>query len=42
MERPPYIKVCFENDTVNEQTHDASILNAIDVKECHCKIGIDS
>ena len=39
MERPQYIKVGFENNNVNEQTHDASTFDIINVTECYCKIG---
>ena len=39
MERPQYIKVGFENNNVNEQTHDASTFHIMDVTEYYCKIG---
>ena len=39
MERPQYIIVGFENNNVNEQTHDASIFGVMNVTECNCKIG---
>ena len=39
MERPQYIIVGFENNTVNEQTHDASTFDIMNVTECYCKIG---
>ena len=39
MERPQYIKVGFENNNVNEQTHDASTFDIMNVTECYCKIG---
>ena len=39
MERPQYIIVGFENNNVNEQTHDASTFHIINVTECYCKIG---
>ena len=39
MERPQYIIVGFENNNVNEQTHDASTFDVMDVTECYCKIG---
>ena len=39
MERPQYIKVGFENNDVNEQTHDASSFDVMNVTECYCKIG---
>ena len=39
MERPQYIIVGFENNTVNEQTHDASTFDVMNVTECYCKIG---
>ena len=38
MERPQYI-CCFENNNVNEQTHDASTFHIMNVTECYCKIG---
>ena len=39
MERPQYIIVGFENNNVNEQTHDASTFDVMVVTECYCKIG---
>ena len=39
MERPQYIITGFENNNVNEQTHDASKFHIINVTECYCKIG---
>ena len=39
MERPLYIIVGFENNNVNEQTHDASTFGIMNVTECYCKIG---
>ena len=39
MERPQYIIVGFENNNVNEQTHDASTFDIMNVIECYCKIG---
>ena len=39
MERPQYIIVGFENNNVNEQTHDASTFDIMNVTECCCKIG---
>ena len=39
MERPSYIIVSFENNNVNEKTHDASTFHKMNVTECFCKIG---
>ena len=39
MERPHYIIVGFEINNVNEQTHDASTFDVMNVSECYCKIG---
>ena len=39
MERPQYIIVGFENNNVNEQTHDASTFDIKNVTECYSKIG---
>ena len=39
MQRPQYIIVGFENNNVNEQTHDASTFDVMNVTECYCKIG---
>ena len=38
MERPQYIIVGFENNNVNEQAHDASTFDVMNVTECYCKI----
>ena len=38
MERPQYIIVGFENNNVNEQTHDASTFDVMNVTECYCKM----
>ena len=35
-----YIKISFENNNVNEKTHDyASTFDIMNVTECYCKIG---
>ena len=39
MERPQYIIGGFKNNNVNEQTHDASTFDIINVTGCYCKIG---
>ena len=39
MQRPQYIIVGFENNNINEQTHDASTFDIMNVTECYCKIG---
>ena len=39
MKTPQYIIVGFENNIVNEQTHDASTFDVMNVTECYCKIG---
>ena len=39
LERPLYIIVGFENNNVNEQNHDASTFDVMNVTECYCKIG---
>ena len=39
MERPQYIIVEFENNNVNEPTHEASTFDVMNVTECYCKIG---
>ena len=39
MERPQYIIIGFENNNVNEQTHDASTFDIMNATECYCKIG---
>ena len=38
MENPQYIIIGFENNNVNEQTHDASTFDIMNVTECYCKI----
>ena len=39
MERPQCIIIGFENNNVNERTHDASTFDIMNVTECYCKIG---
>ena len=39
MERQQYTKIGFENNNVNEQTHDATTFDIMNVTECYCKIG---
>ena len=39
METLQYIIIGFENNKVNEQTHDASTFHIMNVTECYCKIG---
>ena len=39
MERSQYIITAFENNNVNEHTHDASTFHIMNVTECYCKIG---
>ena len=39
MERPQYKLIGFENNNVNEQTHDSSTFDIMNVTECYCKIG---
>ena len=39
IERPQYIIVGFENNDVNEHTHDANTFDIMNVVECYCKIG---
>ena len=39
MERPQYIIIGFENNNVNEQAHDASTFDIMNVTKCYCKIG---
>ena len=39
IERLQYIIIAFENNNVNEQTHDASVFHIMNVTECYCKIG---
>ena len=37
--RPQYTIIGFENKIVNQQTHDASTFDIMNVTECYCKIG---
>ena len=39
IERPQYIIIAFENNNVNEQTHDESTFHIMNVIDCYCKIG---
>ena len=39
MERPQNIIVGFENNNVNQQTHDKSTFDIMSVTECYCEIG---
>ena len=39
IERPQCIIIAFENNNVNEQTHDASTFHIMNVTKCYCKIG---
>ena len=39
MERPQNVIIGFENNNVDEQTHDASTFHIVNVTECYCKIG---
>ena len=39
MERRQYIIVGFDNNNINEQTHEASTFHMMTVTECYCKIG---
>ena len=39
IERPQCIIVGFENNNLNEQAHDASTFDIMNVTECFCKIG---
>ena len=39
IERPQYIIIGFENDNFNEQTHDVSTFDIMNVTERYCKIG---
>ena len=39
MERPQYIIIGFENKNANEQTHDASTFDIMNVIDFYCKIG---
>ena len=39
IERPQYIIVGFENNNVNEQTHDASTFDIMNFTEFYCKSG---
>ena len=41
MERPQHIIIGFEINNVNEQTHDASTFDIMNVTESYCKIGIE-
>ena len=41
MKRPKSIVIGFENNNVNEQTHDASTFDIRNVTECYCKIGCE-
>ena len=36
--KPHYIIIGFENNNNNEQTHDASTFDIMNVTECYCKI----
>ena len=38
MERQQYKIIGFENNNVNEQTHDVSTFDKLNVAECYCKI----
>ena len=39
MERPQCVIIGFENNYVNEQTHDGSTFDIMNVTECYCKTG---
>ena len=39
MERPQYKIIDFENNNFNEQTHDASTFDIMNVTDCYCKVG---
>ena len=39
MERPQHIINGSENNNINEQSHDASTFDIMNVTECYCKIG---
>ena len=39
MEIPQYIIICIENNKINEQTHNASTFDIMNITECYCKIG---
>ena len=39
IEKRQYIKIGFEINSVNEQTHDASTFDIMNVTKCYCKIG---
>ena len=39
MEGPQYIIIVSEDNNVNEQTHDATTFDLMNVSECYCKIG---
>ena len=41
MQRPQYIIICFENNNVNEQAHDASKFDLMNITEFYCKNGSD-
>ena len=41
MERPQYMIIGFENNIVNEQTHDASTFDIMNNTECYCKVDSD-
>ena len=41
MKKPQYIIIGFENNNVNEQTHDASTFDIMKVTECYFKIGTE-
>ena len=41
MERPKYKIIGFENNNNDEQTHDASTFDKMNVTECYCKIDIE-
>ena len=38
LERPQYIIIGFENNNINDETHDASTFDIMKVTEYHCKI----
>ena len=39
METPQNIIIDFENNNVDEQTHDASTFDMMNATECYCRIG---
>ena len=39
IERPQHIEIGFENNNVNEQTHDASTFDIMNVIDCFCRNG---